>query len=87
MIEDSDLTHAAARLARAAPREWEEFKIGFRKYADTKRDQLVTSDLNELQKSQGRAQACHMLVLLFGDAVKASDLMAERANKKLVRNS
>jgi len=80
-VEDQDLSPAAARLARAAPREWEEFKLAFKKYADKTKDHCVQAQLDELQKSQGRAQQTAKLAVLFDDAVNAADRISERAGK------
>lgn len=79
--EDKDLSPAAARLARAAPREWAEFKAAYRKYADSQRDLLVRATLEELQRSQGRAQQCANEAALFDEAVNAADRIAARLAK------
>lgn len=70
---DKDLTRPAARLALAAPREWEEFRAAFKKFVDARRDQLVQASLDELQRAQGRAQQCNSLAALFDDAVDAAN--------------
>lgn len=77
-----ELSVAAAQLARAAPQQWDNFKAVHRRFADRYRDQLVKADLNELQKSQGRAQQCALYVALFDDAVNAADRLSERAARK-----
>jgi hypothetical protein len=81
VAEDKDLSPAAASLARAAPREWIEFKAAMDKYAARQRENLMNTSLDELQRSQGRAQACNTVALLMADAEKA----AERISERLVR--
>ena len=78
IAEDKDLTPAAASLSRAAPQEWEQFKAAFKRFADRKRDDIVYASLDELQKSQGRAQACHAVTQLLDDAGKAAERMSDR---------
>lgn len=79
--DDKDLTLPAAALARAAPREWAEFMIAFRKYTDGQRDHVVQATLEELQRAQGRAQNSTVLFSLLEDAVKAADRISVRAGK------
>jgi hypothetical protein len=85
LAEDKDLTEPAARLARSAPGEWREFLEAFRKYTDARKDNCVLAQLDELQRSQGRAQQCVQLVALLSDAIKSADRMHERkmATQKL----
>lgn len=79
---DKDLTVPAARLALAAPREWKEFLAAFQKFAEARRDQLVQASLDELQRTQGRAQQCNLLVALLNDAIEAANrVTAPAANK------
>lgn len=75
---DDDLTTPAASLARRAPQEWNEFIAAFRKYAERRRDEMMRAPNEELQRSQGRAQACSVLVPLLEDAVKAADRVNSR---------
>ena len=81
VAEDADLSPVLARLSQAAPAEWKEFKAAFRKYADKKRDALVRASLDELQKSQGRAQECAHLIALHDDAVTAADRIRMRPQR------
>jgi len=80
--EDEFVSPAAGRLALAAPAEWAEFKTAFTKYANSKLKQLAESSLEELQRSQGRAQQCNTLALLFEDAVNAANRISARAGSK-----
>jgi len=80
-MEDNHISQPAASLSRAAPREWEEFKTAFKKYAEGQRDSLMRASTEELQRAQGRAQACSALTMIFADAEKA----AERASDRTVR--
>jgi hypothetical protein len=73
MTEDKTLSLPAAQLARAAPREWEQFKAAFRLFADLRRDELVAAGADELKRSQGRAQICVQINSLLEDCVKVAD--------------
>lgn len=79
--EDQDLSPAAATLARRAPEEWKQFKAAMVRYAQRKREELMGASLDELQKSQGRAQACNAVALLLADAEKAADRISERGRR------
>ena len=80
--EDKDLTEPAARLALAAPRQWDEFRAAFKKFADARRDLLVQASPDEVLKVQGRAQQCTLLVALFDDAVNAANRVKAPAAQK-----
>lgn len=77
--EDKILSEPAARLARAAPREWKEFLEAYREYADVQRDSMLNAPHQELHTSQGWARHASKLNLLLDDAVKAADAMSQRA--------
>jgi hypothetical protein len=76
--EDKDLTTPAARLAMAAPNEWKAFLAAFKAYSDGKRDQLVQSTVEELQRAQGRAQAVVSLHGTLSNAVEDANQIADR---------
>jgi hypothetical protein len=82
IVENLILSVPAAALMRAAPVEWATFKEALKRYADEQRDNLVRASLDELQRSQGRAQQCSQLVALFEDAGIAADRISERAGRK-----
>lgn len=73
-----ELTLKAAELARWSPDGWAGFVAAFRSYTDNVRDQCVASTLEDLQRTQGRAQQCKALADLFGNAVTAADRIIER---------
>lgn len=82
VTQDPILSIPAAALARRAPEEWRAFLTAFKQYADAQRENLVRSSLDELQRSQGRAQNCSQLYTLLEDAVQAADRIAEKAGRK-----
>lgn len=78
--ENEILSKPAARLAHAAPAEWKEFLTAYRAYAESIRDRMLRAPVTELQTSQGWAQHASELNLLLDDAVKAADVMTQRAS-------
>ncbi len=76
--EDQFITQPAAKLALAAPQEWANFLTAVRKLEEFQRGLLVQAPLEELQKSQGRAQALNGIANLLEDAVKAAAVMNNR---------
>jgi hypothetical protein len=83
--EDKDLTTPAARLAMAAPNEWKAFLAAFKAYSDGKRDQLVASTLEELQRAQGRAQGISSLHGTLSNAVEDANKVADRKSAAALR--
>lgn len=77
-MSDRDLILKAANLARSAPKEWSDFLAAFKDYADTRRDQCVSSSPDALFVAQGRAQSCVALLRLFEDCLKAADQIQEK---------
>jgi hypothetical protein len=70
---DEILTIPAARLASAAPQQWKDFLAAAREYANARRDELVRSPREEIEKQQGRAQQCVKFAELLSDAVAAAN--------------
>lgn len=82
MNKDRELTHRAAALARAAPREWPEFLQAMQEYTDEIRNHCISSPVETLQVSQGRAQNCRDLLRLFAECQETSDQMKEKSKPK-----
>jgi hypothetical protein len=82
LAADKDLTTPAARLALAAPREWDEFMKGVMAHADTRRHELVNASLEEMPRAQGRAQEAALLAGFFRDAIAAANGFANRPKQK-----
>ena len=80
--EDPDISPAAAELARSAPEAWARFKDAYKRYAERVRDDLLKASLDELQKSQGRAQQCAREIALLDDAVNAADRIRARRDTR-----
>ena len=70
---DTPLILAAARLARAVPREWAEFLKAYEARSDNRRTDLVSSPLDALQVNQGRARECAAAFELLRDCIQTAD--------------
>lgn len=77
-MSDSDLIAKTAALHRAAPREWEEFMVEMKSYAERSRDNLVRAPDSALKTVQGRAQEASLLTELFANAAKTADRISVR---------
>lgn len=75
---NDELIRRAASLARAAPREWQDFLGALRSHVDTTKDQCISSPLESLQVAQGRAQYSVALLRLFETCTKVADQMTEK---------
>ena len=78
MKSDTDLIKAAARVARNAPESWETFLVALSAYSITATTQCIQSPLEELQRTQGRAQATARLYGLLVDCIKRADEIESR---------
>jgi hypothetical protein len=77
-MSDRELIVVSAAIARRAPEEWSDFLAAFKSYTDTRRDQCVSSPVDTLQVTQGRAQQCVSLLRLLEDCVRTADQIAEK---------
>lgn len=77
---DRELLFAAAKLARSAPENWNEFIAALGKHTDFHVSNCVSSPLDALAQNQGRAQAMTALLKDLREAVKSADQI-ERKNK------
>ena len=68
----------SAALARSSPQIWSEFLRAFHEYTDEKRDQCISSPIDALPVSQGRAQACRDLLRLFAECTAKADQIEKR---------
>lgn len=82
MNKDRELVHRAAALARAAHPEWQEFLRAMQEYTDEIRDHCISSPVEALQVSQGRAQNCRDLLRLFAECQETSDQMKQKSKSK-----
>ena len=78
MSIESDLIHQAARLARLAPSDWNRFVGAFQAYSEQIAKQCIQSPLDELPRSQGRAQATAHRHGIFRDCTARADKLEER---------
>lgn len=67
------LTPAAARLARAAPKEWNEFLGAYTAYTAEQTAYCIASPLEELPRAQGRAQIAQKTLGILADCLEASN--------------
>jgi len=77
-MNNRDLIMKTASLARRAPEEWSAFLGAFSEYADTTRDQCVSSPIDSVLIAQGRARECGSLLRLFTDCPKIADQIMEK---------
>ena len=68
-----ELTLAAASVARMAPREWERFVGAFTVYAQEHVVNLTQSPLEELPRSQGRAQIAVQLQGIMAECLQMAN--------------
>lgn len=73
MSLETDLTLAAARLARNAPESWERFLGAFQAYSSQQITNCVQSPLEDLPRAQGRAQATARLYGLLAECLSSAD--------------
>lgn len=74
-MNQRDLILKTASLARRAPEEWSAFLAAFTEYADSKRDQCVSSPVESVQLAQGHAREVGVLLRLFNECLKTADQM------------
>jgi hypothetical protein len=84
-LRNSDqLVMAAARVARAAPNAWEEFKLQLSLLSQQRAAMCVQAPPDKIISVQGQAQALMELEALFKDAPAQATVleakMKERAN-------
>lgn len=77
---ETDLILASARLARAAPKSWEEFLGAVHAYSRQQADNCVQSPLEQLPVAQGRAQFAARLHNLLATCLSSADKI-ERKSK------
>ena len=73
MTESEALTLAAAKLARSAPENWQQFIGALNSYSTLQITNCVQSPLEELPRAQGRAQATARLYGLLADCLASAD--------------
>jgi len=77
-MNNRDLIMKTASLARRAPEEWSAFLGAFSEYADSTRDQCVSSPIDSVLLAQGRARETGSLLRLFNECQKTADQMMEK---------
>jgi hypothetical protein len=77
-MSDRDLILRAATLARSAPESWEKFLGALAQYTETQRHNCISSPIEMLPVTQGRAQACVHLLALLKDCSLTADKIEGR---------
>lgn len=76
---------AAARLARTAPQQWDEFIEALSQYTEQKCIECIQSPPDMLQVTQGRAQALAALGRLLEDCRKTAENVDKAQANKIPR--
>lgn len=72
-MSDRELILAAAKLARTAPENWNEFLGALDVYTNTHVSNCISSPLEALAQNQGRAQSMVALQKLLRGSLKSAD--------------
>ena len=78
MTVDEKLTIAAARVARMAPNQWNEFLMAMSGYSNQQIQNCIQSSLEQLPIAQGRAQATARVTGLLVECLKSADKIEDR---------
>jgi hypothetical protein len=81
-LSDKELILAAARLARTAPQQWDEFVTAYQDYTDDKIIAVVQAPVELLQTVQGRAQGLTSLGRVLTDCRKTAESIDKAAAYK-----
>ena len=73
MTVETDLTLAAARIARSSPDAWDRFLAAVQAYSSQQITHCIQSPLEQLPVAQGRAQATARLYGLLAECVSSAD--------------
>lgn len=73
MTVESDLTLAAARIARSSPDAWDRFVAAVQAYSSQQIQNCIQSPLETLPVAQGRAQATARLYGLLAECISSAD--------------
>jgi hypothetical protein len=77
-MNDHELQHAAAQLARSAPSSWHQFLAAYRVHCNDLLKQMITSPPDIVQVAQGRAKHGDELLRLLETAVATAEQIAKR---------
>jgi len=70
---DIEFVKKSAALARAAPREWQEFLTEFSKYTESQKNLLVNATLDTTTLVQGMTRQCCLIEEKLKNAVQLAD--------------
>lgn len=70
---DRELILAAAKLARSAPENWDEFLGALEAYTNIQISNCISSPIEALAQNQGRAQSMVALQKVLRDCLKTAD--------------
>lgn len=77
MKTDHKLATTAASLAHRAPEEWAEFLSAFAAYSDSVLRDCLSSPVDALPQTQGRARACDSLLRLLVECKETADKLKD----------
>jgi hypothetical protein len=72
-MNDRELILAAAKLARTAPENWNEFLGALAAHTDNQISNCISSPLEALPQNQGRAQSMVALLKVLRECLKTAD--------------
>jgi len=70
---ETDLTLAAARIARSSPDAWDRFVAAVQAYSSQQITNCIQSPLDQLPVAQGRAQVTARLYGLLAECISSAD--------------
>lgn len=73
MTVETELTLAAARIARSSPDAWDRFLAAVQAYSSQQITNCIQSPLDQLPVNQGRAQATARLYGLMAECLQGAD--------------
>lgn len=77
-MNDRELILAAAKLARTAPENWNEFLGALAAHTDQYISNCISSPIEALPQNQGRAQSMVALQKVLRDCMKLADQIEEK---------
>jgi hypothetical protein len=81
-LSSFELTKKSASLARAAPREWQEFLTEFSNYVRSQKDALVYAPPEKIALTQGMVQQVVTLEGIFATCVQDHDKVQSKIDKR-----
>lgn len=77
-MNDRELILAAAKVARTAPENWNEFLGALAAHTDQYISNCISSPIEALAQNQGRAQSMVALLKVLRECLKVADQIEEK---------